>query len=491
MHAILTNLTYVKIIVLYPLLRNGMLKVLMLGWEFPPHISGGLGTACHGLTTALVKHNVKLHFVVPRLIGDEANNGAHLINASHPGYGEVKVVRSPVSASRAIVGHIAHHGTTPVGETNVESIVVPSSLEPYSQVHNQDMKYRVSHWNYTFQSHASSNNEGSEGPTERTGGYFHTNTFDYKFKGGYGVQLLDEVDRYADVVKKIASQLDIDVIHAHDWMTFPAGIEASRVTGKPLIIHVHATEHDRAGSNGSEAVYRIEKQALRRSDKVIAVSEWTRRVLIRHYDVDAGKISVVHNGIPETSLPRPEPVEHPLTRNMVTFLGRVTFQKGPEYFVDAAEKVLGQVPDCHFIMAGAGDALPEIIQRVAKKRMSSRFHFTGFLNKEQMEKVLSYSRVYVMPSVSEPFGITPLEAIQAGVPVIISNQSGVAEVMPHALKVDFWDTDALSASICSILRHKSLAHTLRENGRERIKSITWESASKNVKKLYYETISNN
>jgi glycosyltransferase involved in cell wall biosynthesis len=462
-----------------------MIKVLMLGWEFPPHISGGLGTACHGLTTALAKSQVHVLFVVPRLTGAEENNGARLISASAPGNGEIKVSR--VTTSNSVVTEEETSGPVSIAHQHISKFEVPSTLSAYNLAHIEEPRYRVSHWNSAMPGERSVVARLEDAGT----GYSYTNSYGYQFKGGYGNQLLEEVERYARVIRKIAQDSDFDVIHAHDWMTFPAGIEASRVTGKPLIIHVHATEHDRAGGVGSEIVYGIEKQAIRRSDKIIAVSDWTRKVLIKHYDADASKINVVHNGVQESSSPRLAATVHPLGANMVTFLGRITFQKGPEYFVDAAEKVLKHVPDCHFIMAGSGDALPKIVERVAQKRMSANFHFTGFLNKKQIDEVLSYSRVYVMPSVSEPFGITPLEAIQAGVPVIISNQSGVAEVMPHALKVNFWDTDALSQSICSILRHKSLAHTLKENSRERIRTITWESASKNVKKLYYETIRNN
>lgn len=467
------------------MLRNGMLKVLMLGWEFPPHISGGLGTACHGLTTALAKNQVRVLFVVPRLTGKEEENGVSLISASAPGNGDFKVSR--VTTHKTSFTEHVHTVGTSVEHEHINRYEIPSTLSAYNMAHLEEPKYNISHWNSILTGNHSDIHSSSSADTT----YTYSNSDGYQFKGGYGKQLLEEVDRYASVIRKIAQKTDFDVIHAHDWMTFPAGIEASRITGKPLIIHVHATEHDRAGAIGNETVYRIEKQAIRRSDKIIAVSDWTRNVLIQRYDADAAKISVVHNGVQEFATPRLDAAVHPLGANMVTFLGRITFQKGPEYFVDAAEKVLQQIPDCHFIMAGSGDAMPKMIERVAKKRMSSCFHFTGFLNKKEIEEVLSYSRVYVMPSVSEPFGITPLEAIQAGVPVIISNQSGVAEVMPHALKVNFWDTDALSQSICSILRHKSLARTLRENSRARIRTITWESASKNVKKLYYETIRNN
>jgi glycogen(starch) synthase len=253
------------------------------------------------------------------------------------------------------------------------------------------------------------------------------------------------------------------------------------------VIHVHATEYDRAGEGGSSHVYDIEKTAINECDGIVAVSKWTSNVLVSKYNAIPEKIRVVHNGVFQNGEIKSRE-NNPLGDKIVTFLGRVTFQKGPEYFVEAARKVLKEFPDCHFVMAGSGDALPGMIHRVAGAGMSRNFHFTGFLSKKDIDRLLSFSNVYVMPSVSEPFGITPLEAIQANVPVIISKQSGVAEVVSNALKVDFWDTDALAQSICSVLKHKSLAETLRKGAMDDINSITWNSAAKKIKRLYYETI---
>ncbi|HZX74428.1 MAG TPA: glycosyltransferase family 4 protein, partial [Cyclobacteriaceae bacterium] len=308
----------------------------------------------------------------------------------------------------------------------------------------------------------------------------------YLFTGLYGTTLLDEVNRYGNVAREIARSHSFDVIHAHDWLTFPAGIEAKKISGKPLVIHVHATEFDRAGEkNINQRVFDIEKSGMMEADKIIAVSHWTKDILIKKYGISEEKISVIHNGVtPQTEsdfsyLPK-------ISKHIVTFLGRITYQKGPQYFIEAARKVLSQFPDAHFVMAGSGDLLPEMMMRVARAKISSRFHFTGFLKGEQIHQLWSVTDVYVMPSVSEPFGITPLEAIQAHVPVIVSNQSGVAEVMKHAIKVDFWDTDALANAIMSVLNHQPLSNSLKINSGRELKTLTWNRAAKKVNTLYEE-----
>lgn len=440
----------------------------MFGWEFPPQISGGLGTACYGLTTALVTEKIEVIFVVPKLNGDEPDNGSALMSASH-------ITKS---------GRIKHESIDfetnsykIITESGITTIEIPSTLSAYNFAHVQEPLLNIQHWNHAYRVLETSHEQRGQ-TTESAPGD------SYVFKGGYGPQLIEEVFRYANVAAEIASTHEFDIIHAHDWMTYPAGIAAKRLSGKPMIAHVHATEFDRAGSNGSEMVYTIERQGLAEADCIVAVSNWTKRVLVKEYDIDPDKISVVHNGVvPEAQT---EEAKQHLGTHVVTFLGRITYQKGPEYFVEAAEKVLRVFPDAHFIMAGSGDFLPQIIEKVARMRLSSRFHYTGFLKKKEINQVLASTNVYVMPSVSEPFGITPLEAIQREVPIIISNQSGVSEVMHHALKVDFWDTDALSQAICSVLQYKGLSSELKKNAGRAISTITWEKAAKNLSNLYHE-----
>ena len=429
------------------------MTVLMFGWEFPPHISGGLGTACAGLTAALTNEKTKVLFVVPKAHGDESFN---LINASDivmPGDGESVI---SIEVEESLEG--------------IRTVVIPSTLTPYCA---NDPLTAIERWNWQF------SHEDTKQVKTPTGTRF-------EFTGKYGPTLMDEVYRYAEVSRTIASQYEFDVIHAHDWLTYLAGIETRKITGKPLVVHVHATEFDRAGEkNIDPRVFDIEKKGMVEADLIIAVSQWTKDIIVDNYGIEQSKVHVVHNGI----IPTQETdfsFSRGFNNQVVTFLGRITYQKGPRYFIDAARKVLNYFPDTHFIMAGSGDLLPAMIDYVAQLRLSSRIHFTGFLKGREIDHVWSITDVYVMPSVSEPFGITPLEAAQAGVPVILSNQSGIAEVMDHAIKADFWDTDALANAIISVLKHKGLSELLKTNSKKELESLTWERAAKKINQLYHE-----
>jgi glycogen synthase len=435
------------------------MKILMFGWEFPPHISGGLGTACYGLTRALLKTDTELLFVVPRAYGDEE---VDLIDASSIVMREFE----PQEEDQQI--------PVIVSKGQFTKIEVLSSLIPYTDpLLEPELKPAIL-WNYEFV-----NQEKSKEIVRKTGKQ-------YRFSGTYGPYLLEEVKRYGEVAATIAEQQSFDIIHAHDWLTYPAGMEAKRVSKKPMIVHVHATEFDRAGEeNINTQVFDIERKGMEAADLVIAVSQWTKDIIVSKYAINESKVAVVHNGITpasvalDTSLPK-------ISDKVITFLGRITWQKGPLYFVEAARKILDHSPNVHFIVAGSGDLLPEMMEKVAELKMSSRFHFTGFLKGRQIQQVWSVSDIYVMPSVSEPFGITPLEAVHAGVPVIVSNQSGVAEVMSHALKVDFWNTDALAGAIMNVLTHDALSATLKRNGKHELSSITWDRAVKKINTLYHE-----
>ncbi|MFZ6014408.1 MAG: glycosyltransferase [Bacteroidota bacterium] len=428
------------------------MTVLMFGWEFPPHISGGLGTACLGLSKALLELDIRLLFVVPTAHGDET---IPLINASQVVVGEEIVSVSTLHPEE-------------VKGSRVFSI--PADLRPYSL---SERLHAIETWNWQFASESTEIIKASGG-------------IRFNFSGKYGPSLLEEVVRYADVASVIAKQNDFDLIHAHDWLTYLAGIEAKKVKKKPLIVHVHATEFDRAGQNNiDERVFEIEKLGMEGADMIIAVSQWTKDIIVDKYGIDPNKVHVVHNGV----MPLDEPhfsFIPKISEQVVTFLGRITYQKGPQYFIEAAKKVLHYFPDAHFIMAGSGDLLPAMIDQVAQLKLSSRIHFTGFLKGKQMHQVWSVTDVYVMPSVSEPFGITPLEAVQAGVPVIVSNQSGVAEVMDHAIKIDFWDTDSLADAIINVLKHKRLSESLRTNSKKEIELLTWKRAAGKIDQLYHE-----
>lgn len=470
------------------------MKVLMFGWEFPPHISGGLGTACAGLTHALEKAEVDIIFTVPKLHGGERADRATFVNASTIPIGQIRST-IPLDTLGESVPENPDRGNNPQFPSHIRGrrqtlVEVPALLSPYT--YGDEPAYKLQHWSYALE-----HRKEDTLPTNlrtKTPGLRHPQNFKddanvkepYAFTGSYGTNLLEEVDRYALAGAEIAASHSFDVIHAHDWMTFPAGIAAKRKSGKPLVAHVHATEVDRSGSQVNEKVFAIEKSGMELADKVVTVSHWTKKIAIEKYGIDAAKIEVVHNGITPRKETTTRLAAAPFNAPIVTFLGRITHQKGPLYFVQAARKVHEHFPDVHFVVAGSGDQLPAMLERIAAARLSGHFHFTGFLKGDEVERIWAMSSVYVMPSVSEPFGIAPLEAIQAGVPVIISKQTGVSEVMPHAIKVDFWDTDTLAEAICTVLHYRSLANTLKTNGVNQINEITWDKAAKKLITLYYD-----
>lgn len=299
---------------------------------------------------------------------------------------------------------------------------------------------------------------------------------------------MEEVSRYALVGAQIAKdRQDFDIIHAHDWLAFPAGIAAKEMSGKPLVVHVHATEYDRSGESVNQPVYDIERAGMQAADHIVAVSHLTRNIIIRKYGIPGHKVSVLHNAVLDASIIKSE-YQKMVPEKIVTFLGRITFQKGPEYFVEAAKKVIDRDPNVRFVMAGSGDLLNKMIQRVAELRMASRFHFTGFLKGKDVDHMYAISDVYVMPSVSEPFGIAPLEAVRHNTPVIISKQSGVAEVLVNAIKVDFWDVDAMADAIFALLHYDGISRMFKELGSDELKKLKWEHVAAKLITVYEKTI---
>jgi len=419
------------------------MRVLMFGWEFPPHISGGLGTACHGITSGLLNHGVKILFVVPKIFDSENEKIVELIDAS-----EISIDTQAELYSEIWKG--------------LEYIHVSSSIVPYTSP--EEFAYR-----------------SEEKISNKQSSPF---SIKYELSGEYGHDIMIEVARYALIAASIANDNYFDVIHAHDWLTYPAGITAKRISGKPLIIHVHATEFDRSGEHINQEIYEIEREGMRVADHIISVSEFTRNIIINRYGIDPSKISAIHNGVVSGEQYEKNNLIREQKNKIVTFLGRVTFQKGPDYFVKAAQKVLCKNPDVHFVMAGNGDMLNRMIKLAAELGISSRFHFTGFLNREDVRRLYALSDVYVMPSVSEPFGITPLEAIQENIPVIISKQSGVAEVLNHVIKVDFWDTDALADAINGILNYPSLTIQQTQNSFEVLQVLNWNNTAEKIIAVY-------
>lgn len=422
----------------------------MFGWEFPPHIAGGLGTACYGMTP---RNGVEVVFVMPRAYGDEDQRFVRVVNAS-----DVETIGTRDH-------EFSEELLEKVSFIHIDSNMLPYiSPEEYAAYHDEFVRSGRTHeWTDVWKQR-------------------------YTFSGKYGANLMEEVARYAMVAAQVAKDLEgqFDVIHAHDWLTYFAGIAAKRVSGKPLVVHMHATEFDRSGENINRRVYAIEKAGMQAADRVIAVSELTRRIVIGKYGIPAEKVVTVHNAVrfgeSEDAVP-----ERAVKDKVVTFLGRITYQKGPDYFVEAAAKVLQRVPDVRFVMAGSGDLMNHVVRRVAQLGIADRFHFTGFLKGGEVQRMFRLSDVYVMPSVSEPFGISPLEAMRSGVPVIISRQSGVAEVLDYAIKVNYWDVDALADAIYGLLTYPALGRMFASKGLEEVTGLKWTNAAAKIKTVY-ETV---
>jgi glycosyltransferase involved in cell wall biosynthesis len=426
------------------------MKVLMFGWEYPPHISGGLGTACFGLTKGLTTFDdIDLTFVLPKVFGDEDDHGMKMLGASD------------VELSDEIIASQLDFEKRKFYEFN-QQVYAYTTPEQYQKIFSEERERFIR---------------------------VHENVPSGKlvFSGKYGSTLYEEISRYGVVASVLAQKDQFDVIHAHDWLTYPAGIEAKKVSGKPLVVHVHATEYDRSGENHiNMKVYEIERRGMEYADKVLTVSNFTRDIVINKYKINPSKVVTVHNGVEDSNnLDSKNIWKKNFDDHVVTFLGRITKQKGPEYFVQAANKVLQKMDNVRFVMAGSGDLLENMIKLVASLRIADKFHFTGFLKGYDVYKMYSMSDLYVMPSVSEPFGISPLEAIQSNVPVIISKQSGVSEVISNALKVDFWDSDSMADAIFAVLNYKSLSKLLKNRGKNEVNELTWDKVASKVKEVYY------
>jgi glycogen(starch) synthase len=400
------------------------MHILMFGWEFPPLMSGGLGTACFGMTKGLAGLGHQIIFVLPQA---EATSSPFLNLL--PAYG---IPFSNVDTE--------DRETEPLHRLTVRPI--PTLLTPYL---NED-RYR-------------------ELTLSVRGGFRDSAVV-------YGLDLIAEVIRYGRAAGAIARRFSYDIIHAHDWMTVPAAILARRISGKPLVLHIHSLEYDRSGDHINEEILRIEQDGLDQADRVIAVSHRTKRMIVECYGIQPAKVSVVYNAVSRSEAQRIYRTERTGRQQMVLFLGRITFQKGPDYFVEAAARVLKVLPDVTFVMAGAGNMMRQMIE----------------LQGEEIERIFSLSDLYVMPSVSEPFGISPLEAMLYDVPVILSRQSGVAEILKHTLKVDFWDIQELSAKIITVLKHPALMTVMTEKAREELRTIRWDTAAERITELYREMV---
>ena len=413
----------------------------MYGWEFPPRMSGGLGTACYGMTKALAGLGNEILFVVPGLEMIDANPSIRLIAA----------------------------GETP-------SAMASSSLAPFESI-----LVRMVHSPLRPYMNARQYSELTDGQgRDRCGSYLAAPAI-------YGEDLMAEVLRYSQAAAEIAARERFDVIHGHDWMTVAAGLAAKKESGKPFVLHIHALEFDRSGENIDRGIYDIERCGMEMADAVIAVSHYTKNLIVERYGILPEKISVVHNAVARRDRCISGSTER-VPGKTVLFLGRITYQKGPDYFIEAARKVLTEMPDVTFVMAGVGDLMPRMIEKVAELGLGKRFHFTGFLQDAEVEGIFAKSDLYVMPSISEPFGISPLEAMQHDVPVIISKQSGVAEILRHVLTVDFWDVDELANKMIAVLKYPPLVGEIVEKAKEELRTILWEAAAVKIEAVYEKTV---
>jgi glycosyltransferase involved in cell wall biosynthesis len=529
------------------------MKVMMLGWEFPPHISGGLGTACFGLTQGLSVHGVEVLFVVPRAHGDEDQRYVRVTGANQvslvdviPGarrsveHAWTSMESEEIERTAAVLERVDRAAAQPDGGAAIERVdraaaqpdggaaieradraaaapgdgealerfgrmleilAIDSPLVPYldekryverlkllrerrarAPATEAESKFRLEHlksWLVRHRAHSGHVDEIAASLTQRG---------TLEFSGLYGPNLMAEVSRYAVAVAELARTREFDVIHAHDWMTAPAGIAAARISGKPLVLHVHASEYDRSGENVNWAVREIEQLGLDGADIVVCVSHYTANLLQQKYRIDPKKLRVVHNAVTQREQVEQLHVEKTIDEPIVLFLGRVTFQKGPDYFLEAASRVIKIEPNVKFVMSGSGDMLPVMIERAARLGLARHMHFTGFLKGSDVERMYAMADIYVMPSVSEPFGITPLEAMALDTPVVLSRQSGVSEVLRNALKVDFWDVQDIANKVLALLKYPALRDQLTEDGREEIRRIRWEYPAALVRDVYRELV---
>lgn len=411
------------------------MRVLMFGWEFPPVISGGLGVASEGLVRGLLRAGTEVVLVLP----------SHPFASPHP---RLTIVDAAQTMARDNPPHRKRF--------LLRLRRIPSLLRPYA-----------TEIEYTEEREAA----------QRT----HTT-----FVGHYGPNLATEVLRYAEVAGRIARRERFDVIHAHDWLTYLAGLEARRASGRPLILHVHATELDRAGDGGNRFVTDIEKLGLTQADRVIAVSRYTAQRVASTYGVPAARIRVVHNAIDPRETVGDWAVGE--TDPLILFAGRITWQKGPEDFVEAAARVAGEIENARFAVAGSGDRMRAMIERVAELGLSKNFLFTGFLPPSELDRLYARADVYVMPSVSEPFGLTALEALQHGTPVIVSRSAGVSEVVRNVLTFRSGDVEDLASKILSVLLLAPLSDALSSGGRAEVRRLSWGDAAQRCLAVYREVI---
>ncbi|MFL5764118.1 MAG: glycosyltransferase [Bacteroidia bacterium] len=419
-------------------MKRNLPNVLMLGWEFPPIINGGLGVACHDLSIAM-SELANITMIVPKSSPDFKIRNMNLVGINN------------VDTSL-----FDEQSWKPKLPFNVESI--SADLDPYYS----EIKSTFSRAGMEF--------------SETRSGIDSFNITDL-----YGGDVIGKVCRYADIASKLASKMDFDVIHAHDWMTMIAGMRIKEQSGKPLVMHIHSLEVDRGGEDSRGWVYELEKIGMQTADLLIPVSNFTSLNIQKFYGISSHKIAVVHNG---STVVNAYKSERKVREKIVLFVGRLTRQKGPEKFLDIASKVLEKDPDVRFVMAGVGDYFRSLLEQSSYKSIGNRFHMTGFLNMQQLHYLFSMSDVYCMPSVSEPFGLSAVEAAQFGIPCVISKQSGVAEVMSGSMKFDFWDVDKAADCIINLLSDNVLRQKIVDDSAKDLRNISWDISARRIVDTY-------
>lgn len=439
------------------------MKILMFTWEFPPLISGGLGMACYGMVKALLAQGVKIDLVLP---------------TKEMVYFPLREESDADTLPTVFLDPIQHTEFVSRSFTStqerLEYIGVTTSPETYFQL--ADMHHFISKVKKDYLTHEHTTQEEHEIWEDMTAHLIGDE------------DLMKKVQEYTLRAERFARELDYNLIHAHDWLTYPAGMLARKISQKPLVVHIHATEFDRAGGPGDERVHKIEHAGMMYADRVIAVSQYTAQMIMSRYRIDTGKIRIVHNAFTvedSTQISKKRIFKGPT----VLFLGRITLQKGPDYYLEVAEKVFHTHPEARFIMAGTGDMARKLLRRSAAMKLRNRFLFTGFLNRKQVEIVLRAADIYVLPSVSEPFGISPLEAMAFGITSIISKQSGVAEVVNHAFKIDYWDVDLMAETINHLIENPEKCRKMGTDGMHEVNQIHWNEAAEKIRKIYSSTLS--
>lgn len=413
----------------------------MLGWEFPPIINGGLGVACHDLSSAMSGMS-DITMIVPKTSVDFKMQNINLIGVNNLD------LKSLESSYIDFQKHLPY-----------QFLSVPADLNPYySEGENVP-------------------NDGFLSSFSRKNGL---ESFD--IDNLYGGDVVKKVMQYAEITARLAAKMDFDVIHAHDWMTMLAGLLIKSQSGKPLVMHIHSLEVDRSGPDSKGWVYDLEKYGMENADLLMPVSNFTAGNIETYYGIPRSRMSVVHNGSTPVA---PFKSKRRITEKTVLFVGRITRQKGPEKFLDIAARVLEKDPDVRFVMAGVGDHFKSLLEKSSYRSVGNRFHLTGFLNQQKLQYLFSVSDVYCMPSVSEPFGLSAVEAAQFGIPCVISKQSGVGEVLSGALKFDYWDDNKAAGYILNLLNDKVLRKKVISDANENLKNISWDISAKKIVSEYY------